>query len=1823
MLLPESISKSNETFNRLNTNIKNNLLSNKIKQDKFFNAFKNVKWHIKSAGRNYNTVGETQGLFNGANEDGKRTILDNYNKKYKKTLYLVCCNLIKNKELLDKLFSAIELSEKNSENMRMHKMYFEALMNYIVIKCLEGDVEIGNNIFKFSTKNSIFLSNINDAIDVVSRHIKDGQKAKLTSGQSKIEKEMIELFSLNDSNISLQDATADINDKALEDTGMNYVDVLEKRDNIITTIDKAFDNMQGAPEQGLGVVVNNKTYSQKADVMKALKEVSEKIFSSQNTSADLVKKFINERVITQMEDTVKTKQNINTAVQGTGWIQDPPNDSDCTTKYYTNIAPGNNLHDVSYDLDNMRKNGVSNRALQDDEFRKRLDEEIKAKLKENKYFFADNIARGGLGIPPLARIPAEGGHGRIDAGHPFGDAAANDALGDDSLGNVYTKGEPHIANEKAMSYIEEHYITYLKQRLKVFSKASDLQKNDDTKWIGDVIVDLKLGLWVKDKDKDLDIFIDDIVDYAKRLFEDVGYSVDEKIKKEFLTEIIKKINEKSLNMREIPQLKETTKDIFSRVINSVSNCESEEEIKKLQNDFLKDKILGYKRVSDVNVEQFNNFFDKGKRFIAGVLDETGNRFDNWQVGSEPIRDGVDELKNMLLAKITDKRELFNVSRAVLGMVRYIYNGTDDLDNKINRFSIFSNFVKKCLSDDNTQDIINYAKIHLPDFYNSLAGNGVGADNVDQQQSNDPLRVARLYEVLFGTSVEIPDGQIDTCLNDIDTKCLNDGMSNIVRGTIGQHNGKFTNFTYKDNAGNGNIVKYTAYKRLSEGLKYLLVGNYNKFQACFNLSNNANGALSGDRKKFTSQFVGAGPGANNADAAAANDHALVAAMYNVLHDDAIANRYNLTRKNIDGVLSFLQSNDKAVEMSAERDKSTVARKLQISLDGDTNAIKKIIKMCDKEAKALLPNVKNYFRVINTPSETGIIEGVDHNTNADKKLHMLMLSSDAVNVDNDVTHGIQPFANYKDNGEPIDVSLIDNNKFIENGIQPTSLFFQHNKSRNKFNGTYNHFEITESADEVINPAVKQIVLRGVKQDNAGWWNVSDVAKLTKLAEQYRLTENDVDDLLDACPFLLGSFDIDVCEAYLNATKDILKDSPDLIRQYKQQLVYVYDKIYTHARKINFGNPVRIDIGNIKRAMLSLLTKCQNAHQLYAIGNMLEKAKDADKGGIFNSIVDGSIMQQLPALNEKKKADQQIKINKDGQEYTLSVLKTEMQGDPKRKDGLRNIRVKFLDRDGSFSNVFGAIDNNYKVYLDFYQNTDLEKQDTGKIVIAGKMDDYGVRYVKELQFNDNKAVFNQLKEMYTTDVYYDNDKTTHNISVNKIGQLMDGNEVIFTLDSKYVKRGTEFLQTLSVWKDVFGCKNQIELRQIARQICDIWQDDEKSKDLLNRLTKLLDSVRDTRYQDILRLLRDDGYSYIMCPLNEERRNMIVELVKFKRDFIVSHVNECDRCDALIEKLQGSEDVSLCSMNDCKKLLSFISPSAIIIDNVDFLKGGSDVIGKKIDGDKGNVSGGIWRKKNKKIKGNDDSNDDNNEEENDEKEQSEDQKNRKDKDKEDKKEQKQAESEEEKNKEEEDNLQEEKLEEDSQATKQKHKSVFDRFRIKEDNNVVNDDFVSKSNNFSQVTDYFDKRIKNQVAIAKKQPQLRGTNVYSNTSSVSTEYGGNIFNEIANQNYNNYINNVPQRQFVKPGGALINMFKNTYVSPRRSRRQNFFFEKQAQQNKTQQNYPVWTKGNGNFLQESQIGRYVGNRGINSFYNGLQTRNMNNASSYIHNQPSGLTWLFN
>ena len=58
MLLPESISKSNETFDRLNTNINNNLLLSKIKQDNFFNAFKNVitNFNITLRTLNYNII---------------------------------------------------------------------------------------------------------------------------------------------------------------------------------------------------------------------------------------------------------------------------------------------------------------------------------------------------------------------------------------------------------------------------------------------------------------------------------------------------------------------------------------------------------------------------------------------------------------------------------------------------------------------------------------------------------------------------------------------------------------------------------------------------------------------------------------------------------------------------------------------------------------------------------------------------------------------------------------------------------------------------------------------------------------------------------------------------------------------------------------------------------------------------------------------------------------------------------------------------------------------------------------------------------------------------------------------------------------------------------------------------------------------------------------------------------------------------------------------------------------------------------------------------------------------------------------------------------------------------------------------------------------------------------------------------------------------------------------------------------------------------------------------------------------------------------------
>ena len=128
-------------------------------------------------------------------------------------------------------------------------------------------------------------------------------------------------------------------------------------------------------------------------------------------------------------------------------------------------------------------------------------------------------------------------------------------------------------------------------------------------------------------------------------------------------------------------------------------------------------------------------------------------------------------------------------------------------------------------------------------------------------------------------------------------------------------------------------------------------------------------------------------------------------------------------------------------------------------------------------------------------------------------------------------------------------IDYGLFIQCGIKPTSLFFQHNIVRNRSPQNIENLDITESADEIINPVVRQIVLRSVKEENGGWWTVSDVIKITKLVEQYRLTEADVDDLFDNCPVLLGKYDIKILQAYLRVTKETLKDSPDLAKNYKK--------------------------------------------------------------------------------------------------------------------------------------------------------------------------------------------------------------------------------------------------------------------------------------------------------------------------------------------------------------------------------------------------------------------------------------------------------------------------------------------------------------------------------------------------------------------------------------------------------------------------------------------------------------------------------------------------
>ena len=175
------------------------------------------------------------------------------------------------------------------------------------------------------------------------------------------------------------------NEKVLNEAGCSDLGgALAQRDNIIDHLSTAFDNMQAAPGRaGVQEELGNETYSHKNNVMKTCRKVCNKILSSENTSPELVKKFFAESVIGKtIDQTYKTPRrpvivtNPENVAGAGGTLQE----------YYT--GDDTNLIDASRSL---RDNAVANRALKDDEFRKRLDEEIKAKHQSAPGYFTTDL----------------------------------------------------------------------------------------------------------------------------------------------------------------------------------------------------------------------------------------------------------------------------------------------------------------------------------------------------------------------------------------------------------------------------------------------------------------------------------------------------------------------------------------------------------------------------------------------------------------------------------------------------------------------------------------------------------------------------------------------------------------------------------------------------------------------------------------------------------------------------------------------------------------------------------------------------------------------------------------------------------------------------------------------------------------------------------------------------------------------------------------------------------------------------------------------------------------------------------------------------------------------------------------------------------------------------------------------------------------------------------------------------------------------------------------------------------------------------------------
>ena len=1886
ILLPESITKSNLSFKDLNTNVFENSLNDYDKGCRIFDIFSNIGLTTR-AKRNiagFNVVrGDSYSFQNlqkyfeehyrTASDADKVSFLQLYDESYKKAVYEVCRDLIRDEEIYDKIYDAI--NDYDIKSTAKSKIYFEALFNYILSQFVQQNIEIGNyKIYDSGTAKQ----NILFAIDVVKKISRGDKLTKNAEKNLYKELQKFTVLSERKSSIDINESW-DIDNDVVERAGYGLIDVEDKLNNLSL----AFDNMQASPDgtSHPNPIPDNKTFSKKNDVVKKLREVSKKILSSGSASDELVKKFLEEKTIGEtIEKTFHTPQSPNRpsdvrntiltaaqnaanmpganqrtvaeAVKSFGASNVVISDANNATNAGNAITAVNNRLEtlaaeyyrgmsanLSQDSKDMLKGAIANRALKDKAFRDRLDEEIKAKIESSPTYFSG----GGAGELDIGSIAG--------AGHPFGNAPANDALCDDTLGNVYTKGEPHIAHEKAMNYIEEFYVKDVERRLNVFGKAGELQEKEETKWLGEVIVDFRPGFWLEDKQ--FDELRDDIVEYSQQIF-NLNFNVDDELKKEIIIEIIKSINEKSLKIRQIVDLKEITRDVFNRVAGSLIECQSNDDVKEVKKKYLKN-ILDYKRDAGDDADK-NNFIKVAKAIIINWAHPTnpnivlpgGGAIPQPHQNVKKIYDGYDEISKLLLLNISDKREFVETSRAFAGMVKYICNGDGTWDDKTDRFNKFSSFVKECLAKDNTQEIIDYAKMHLKEFVlvEAAAATNMGPSEIAIAGANSTFNEA--IKVLFETSAQLNDEQASQALVRIGTEGDPNPNTALDELVIGKTKRVKIFVSEEQDAAvldDASITKYIALKRLSDGLKFFLAGDVEKFKECLLFTSNddirrryigSGGFQSIAVGKHEQVAAGA-----MATALTANDHGLLKAMYGIVNNQEILKKIFSFRKADATVVpdntSPTHYSSIPVSNGQEADSADNARQLVMQFANfSKDDVLKAIKILDDDAKRWMPQISEYLCAMNTPSNAT----VNHATNANNKIHMITLPFNT-NIYVDTFHKhLAPFKDYKDDGVPID--NIDKDLLLNNGISPTSLFFQHNKSIGKSSNNPMQFEITENAEEIINPIVRKIVLYGISSNDNQWWKVADVGKLNKFVERYNLTEKDVDELFKSCPFLLSSFDFDIFEQYLTVVYDNLKDAPDLRKNYQKQLSHVCKQISDFVMKHNFDNDsnvaARIANSRIKKAVMNLITKGKNAHQLYAVADKLKSASAGNKMVIFDNIADGKIFDTLPALNTNVSAKQTIKVKKNGKKYELNILKTKMDTDPK-KDGKNDVRRKFLDKNSSYESVFDKIGDEYQTYLSFDEKGNTES--TGKIVIFGKLDEYGIRHIKELPFKDNEADFSSLKEKYESDKY--------DICIDVDGRINVNGKLITTLNSNYAKQEKEFLQVICIWKDIFDIKDEHTYREVIGTIRDCC-DNGKVEKLLSALMKLKKNIRKTQYQDVIRLIKDDSYENIKCPLDENRVKMIVELIKFKRDFIIDNSADKQLCDDLIEKIHMEKGISLRSRSDCKKLFSFINPFALCCDDVNFFKGYKNFVDKKYNFDKGGyLKDGIFKKKKPKQEKQEDNDNDDEKIGSDEK---------KEEEKEEEKEEIKSDSvddgeemEENKKKDkthddfndddEEEEAEEDKLSDEKQNSdlknkvdkddddivldhsndKTQHTSILDDFGIKDDFGGKRQDVDFQKKNKSSadfnIVDIVERDIRNQIKnkIARNNKnhfQNSGNIAYSNPQGRRQyNLGGNINNSSGNM-FNQYVNqkqdditkirntNFNNQRLQAGGGTLLNTFKKNFITPRR---QAFFFKKQQEQNNQ-----IWQKGNTNLLRPQMV-NYGSNRSMNGMYDGFRTQTLNNSLS--------------